>query len=354
MRKVRTAVIGLGRISWIRHIPQLLQHSGFEIVGLMDPLQERLEEAAKNWSITNLYRDYDKLLQELSPELVVIASPTNYHKEQIIKAFQYSCNVFSDKPIALSLAETDEIISAMNRYSKKLMVYQPKRLDLDCISARDIIESKKLGKIHMLKRTANNFNRRCDWQALLRYGGGMLNNYGAHFIDQILSLLKDEIVHIDCTLKKIVSLGDADDFVKVILETKNNVTVDLEISQACSRDMDEWFIAGDQGCAYLETSKNLWDIKYMHSREAPNISLQNGLAARGREYNGESIVWHEENVNILDYKADNFYDKCYDYYVSGKPPFVSVYETRNVMNIIQKCRENNNQKILNRELEKTV
>ncbi|MFA6100623.1 MAG: Gfo/Idh/MocA family oxidoreductase [Victivallaceae bacterium] len=52
---------------------------------------------------------------------------TGFHKSRIPEAFEHECDVFCDKPLALPRRDTDEIIAAMNKSGRKLMVYQPPR-----------------------------------------------------------------------------------------------------------------------------------------------------------------------------------------------------------------------------------
>jgi predicted dehydrogenase len=65
--------------------------------------------------------------------------------------------------------------------------------------------------VYHVRRALFNFARRDDWQSLRRYGGGMLNNYGAHAIDQVLQLIGYDIRRVFCNLRLVASLGDADE-----------------------------------------------------------------------------------------------------------------------------------------------
>ena len=77
------------------------------------------------------------------------------------------------------------MVETARRLERKLMVYQPHRLSSECLGAKAILESGKLGSPYMFSRYSSNFCRRNDWQAFYANGGGMLFNYGAHYIDQI-------------------------------------------------------------------------------------------------------------------------------------------------------------------------
>ena len=99
MKSLRTAVVGAGRIGWMFHIPQALQHEGFDLIAVVDPLQERLDEVEAEFGVKGCL-EYDELLQSVELDLVVIASPTPFHADQAIAAFERGCDVFCDKPMA--------------------------------------------------------------------------------------------------------------------------------------------------------------------------------------------------------------------------------------------------------------
>ena len=342
---IKVAVIGLGRIAWSFHLPELKSHPNFQLIAVVDPLQERLDEVAEKWQVEHLYLSYDKMLEELKPELVVIASPTHFHTEHIIKAFCHGANVFCEKPLATNLKETKLIISEMKNYNRKLMVYQPRRFDLDCRQAKAIIQSGVLGSTYMIKRYINSYNRRNDWQALLRYGGGMLNNYGAHYIDQLLYITNQKASCVYSDLSSLITQGDADDFVKLILKSSDGILIDIEVNQASAFEKRTWTIYGINGTASWNSISQNWQIKYLKPETLSSITLQADLAAPNRKYPNESIQWQETDC-VFDIPApQNFYDNCYNYFLLNKEPLVKPQETLQVMTVIEqsKCKNQDKQ-----------
>ena len=188
MKKIKTALVGLGRIGWQFHLPELTSNEKFELAAVVDPMRERLEEVSAKGIDCKLFEDFDNMLATVKPELVAVASPTIFHEKQIISAFRSGADVFAEKPLAATLAECDNILQEMEATGRKLMVYQPRRLDKDALTADKIIKSGVLGKIHLIRRNIRNYNRRNDWQSQSRFAGGMLNNYGVHYIDQLCSV----------------------------------------------------------------------------------------------------------------------------------------------------------------------
>jgi predicted dehydrogenase len=335
---LKTAVIGLGRIAWSFHIPQIIKHPGFELAAVVDPLPERLSEASDKFNPGHSFTSCEEMYTKLKPNLVVIASPTMFHRQQVLQAFEHGCDVFCDKPLSLSLAETDEIIGAMNKSGRKLMVYQPHRATSETSAIKSILSEGLLGKIYLIRHSISDFNRRADWQAFLRNGGGMLNNYGAHYIDQMLYLNQSGFKKISCELRAIATLGDADDVVRAIITAENGVIFDLDINMAAAQKMPPWYIAGNCGAAIFDSESKEWNLRYFEPADLSQVNLQEGLAAANRSYgNGEKIPWRTKVVRNKYFHGIDFYEKCWEYFARGCPPFVPLCDTREVMRTISEC-----------------
>jgi len=337
MNILRTAVIGLGRIGWMFHVPGAIKHDGFKLAAVVDPLQERLDEAKAKFGAKG-YRDYRSMLDSEELDLVVIASPTQFHAEHTIAAFENGCHVFCDKPMAPTLQEADSMIAAMKKHGKKLMIYQPHRVGSDVVALQEILRQGIIGPVYMVKRTNSAYRRRNDWQAFRKHGGGMLNNYGAHYVDQSLNISGSKAKRISCALRTIASLGDADDLVKVVIETENGIILDIDINQAAAHSLKPWQVFGKYGS--LDLDGNVWRARFFDPEALENVSVQDGLAAEARRYdNGEKIPWQERDYPLSDFQSIDFYQKCYEYFALGEKPFIPVEETREVMRVLDACRK---------------
>ena len=341
MKRINTAVIGLGRIGWGFHLPQIAQHSGFNLTAAADTSEECLLEAKEKYSVTG-YTNYVEMYEKEKPDLVVIASPTLFHREQAAAAMERGIDVFLDKPMAVNLKEADEIIKVMDRTGRKLMVYQPHRVTAEFTTLQDILKRELIGRIYMIKRARSDYNRRNDWQALKKNGGGMLNNYGAHHIDQLLCLANSAVERITCSMHRIASIGDAEDVVKAVMETQNGVMLDLDINMAAAEPIPSWMVFGSHGTITLKKAGNreVFHVRYFNESELGELLLHSELAAPKRSYdNFEEIRWHEEEILVPLEESIDFYDKCYEYFALGEKPFIPVAETREVMRIINECRK---------------
>ena len=337
-RVLKCAVVGLGRIGWQFHIPQILKNPGFELTAVVDPDPERLAEAQQKFGLQLVCRTCEEIPTG-TVDLAVISSPTRFHCIQTLYFLEHGLDVFCDKPIALSLQESRYMVETARRLERKLMVYQPHRLSSECLGAKAILESGKLGSPYMFSRYSSNFCRRNDWQALYANGGGMLFNYGAHYIDQMFYLSKDSSERVKCELRRVLSLGDADDVVRALITGKSGILYDLNINMASALPLPALILYGTLGTAELQPD-NSWKLRYCRAEELPPIAMQTGLSAKGRKYPSETLPWREEVMPEIPEDLTEYYRICYDYYARDSKPFVPPEQTLEVMRTLELCRDN--------------
>jgi scyllo-inositol 2-dehydrogenase (NADP+) len=336
-KKLRCVVVGLGRVAWNFHIPGLLSHPElFELSALVDPDLARLHEAAEKTGARILCQDCADLPADRI-DLAIIASPTHLHKEQTLFFFKHGVDVFTDKPCAVNFKDAMEMGEAANRFTRKIMVYQPWRKRGMTVDAAAILASGKLGRVYMMRRTETRFVRRDDWQAKSAYGGGMLLNYGAHDIDQLFYLAGgDSPLSVRCELRRILSLGDAEDFVHALIRGRSQILHEIFINMAQAVEQPQMTLYGDLGTAELDTENN-WLLRWCPAAEMPPLELQNSLAAKQRMYPAESLPWREESFPLSNDVFD-YYKACHEYYALGHKALVPFSETLEVMRTIDLCR----------------
>lgn len=337
-RTLRTMVVGLGRIGWEFHAPAVSRHEGFQFVAVVDPATERRDEARMRFGVQG-FAEYPAAFDAVKPDLVVIASPTPFHAEQAIAAMQGGADVFCDKPVAMDLAQTDRMVTVMRQTGRKLMVYQPHRGRAYTVAMRSLLARNLIGPVYMMKRGVASYVRRNDWQAFTKYGGGMLNNYGAHYLDQLLYVAQDRPRRAAAHLRAIATLGDADDVVKVVVETERGLILDLDINTATTAALPEWIAMGKYGSIEFRPAEKRFRIVSCDAAALAPGAASEGLAAADRKYPGNAkIAWREEFVPLSDYADVDFYQKVYEYVALDQPAFVPIDETRTLMALLDDCR----------------
>jgi len=335
---LRAVVVGLGRIGFGYHCPAIARSPHFALAGVVDPLSARRAEAEAQWQ-TRSAEALAPLLREVRPDLVVIASPTPLHAEHALTAFAHGAHVFCDKPVACSVAEFDTMLAAARTAGRSMIAYQPLRFRPELHALGDLFARGVLGPVHLIRRHHSGYARRTDWQAFRAHGGGLLNNYGAHCLDELLWLLgADRVRDVHCRVRRVATAGDADDFVKCLLGTERGVLVDLEISQTTALAGPPWEVLGAHGAARWDEGKRHWLVRHYLPAEATPLVAQQGLAAAGRFYAAETLPWREFTVPCPETESYDYYEALWRHLAHGAPPPVTPADSRRLLTLIERCR----------------
>jgi predicted dehydrogenase len=152
MEKTKVALIGLGGIGQVMHLPALLKLKEVEVVAVCDKDFGKAKNISKRHSIKKFYKNPEDLLSE-NPEInaVVIATPTNTHLDISIKCLEAGKNILLEKPIARDHKETAKIVEAAEKNNKILMVGMNNRFRNDVMLQRTFVKSKEIGNIFYVK-----------------------------------------------------------------------------------------------------------------------------------------------------------------------------------------------------------
>ena len=343
MRILKTAVIGLGRIGWGTHIPKILQKPDrFALVAVVDLSQERLAEAKEKYGV-NGYTDIASMVEAEHPDLVVIASPTHLHLDHACTAMELGCDVFLDKPMAHTYEAACEIAECAKKTGRKLMIFQPVRAHADTNQLMELIGSGKIGELKSIRFTRMGYSRRSDWQSFKKFGGGMLTNYGAHHIDQMLYMTGEKVSKLYCATDVVATVGDADDVAQIFMKSESGIRLNIDINQAAALVDTEWSVYGQCGAIRSERSpegKTQFRMRYYDPKAVPSLEASENLAAANRKYNHDVVLpWEEEVIPLDGNFAIDFYGKVYEYFGEDKAPFVPVEQTLYLMDLIRRCHE---------------
>ncbi len=152
MDKTKVAIIGLGGIGQIMHLPALLKLKEIEIEAVCDKDLGKAKRIAKKHSIKKFYKKTEDLLSE-NPDInaVIIATPTDTHLDISTKCLEAGKNILVEKPVARDYKETAKIVEAAEKNNKILMVGMNNRFRNDVMLQRTFIKSKEIGNVFYVK-----------------------------------------------------------------------------------------------------------------------------------------------------------------------------------------------------------
>ena len=199
---MRYALIGCGRISY-NHIAAAMTND-LDIVGICDIVKDNMTDKVLKFNLKDsveLYTDYIEMIEKERPELVAIATESGKHASIALDCLDRGCNLIIEKPIALSLADADAIISKADELGLKVCVNHQNRFNKSIQKIREAVEKKRFGKMfygtaHIRWCRDHEYYDRASWRGTWEQDGGALMNQCIHNIDLLRWMMGDDIVEV--------------------------------------------------------------------------------------------------------------------------------------------------------------
>jgi predicted dehydrogenase len=145
---IRTAVIGVGAMG--RHHARVLSDmAGAELVGVADIQPSEAEENARRYHCP-AFDSVQHLLDEASPDAVLITVPTVYHLEVALQVIERGIPLLVEKPIAFSVGEGQAMIEAAARAGVTLMVGHIERFNPAVMALKAHLAAAELGRVFQI------------------------------------------------------------------------------------------------------------------------------------------------------------------------------------------------------------
>ena len=246
MKKV--AVIGYGgQGAW--HCSQILKSDVVCLAGIYD-IKENRREAAKNNGIF-VYDSNEAIFADSSVDIVVVATPNDVHEDLVVGAMQSGHHVICEKPAALSVEIFDRMVKAQKKSGKRLSVHQNRRWDVDFRAVKSVIGSGEIGDVLRIEsRIHGSRGIPSDWRSEKAPGGGMIFDWGVHLIDQMLQLIPEKVVSVNCTTTHYTNQV-VDDGFRIELVFVSGKTAHIEIGTYNFIAMPRFYMQCQSGSLYL-------------------------------------------------------------------------------------------------------
>jgi len=177
---VRVCLVGVGRAGQV-HADSLVNHiPEGKLVAVVDQNKELLESVSSRFRVGARFATLADALESAKFDAVVITTPTSTHKDLTILSVANEKHVFCEKPMALSLAECNEMIAAVDRYGVIFQIGFMRRFDPEFETAAARIAAGEIGKPILIKSLTHGPGLPPPWARDLRTSNGMLAEVNSH------------------------------------------------------------------------------------------------------------------------------------------------------------------------------
>ena len=195
MENIKTiAVVGCGRIANGAHLPALNKMENVRIKYACDLIIEKAEAAKRDYEkVENAITDYKIALADEEVEVVYVLTPNYAHYTVTMDAIKAGKHVFCEKPITVNYALSKEMADAANAAGVMLNIGVCNRYHKSVEMLEELNREGRFGNIYHVYCSFRNF--RCipglggAFTTKSQSGGGVLIDWGVHFLDLILYIL---------------------------------------------------------------------------------------------------------------------------------------------------------------------
>ncbi|GAB4509999.1 MAG: scyllo-inositol 2-dehydrogenase [Anaerolineae bacterium] len=215
MKKINIGVLGLGRMGQVYgyHVAHQIEQAS--LVAIADPRAEVTSQFSDRVKDVATYSSYQELLAHPDLHAVIVATPTHTHHEIVIAAAEAGKAIFCEKPTALTLSATDEMLAAVTRAGVIFQVGFMRRFDEAYADAKRKIDAGVIGQPVVIRSIGRDPRRTSLEFANPAVSGGLIMDMGIHDFDQMRWLMDDDVERVYTEVASLVypeltTVGDVD------------------------------------------------------------------------------------------------------------------------------------------------
>jgi phthalate 4,5-cis-dihydrodiol dehydrogenase len=235
-------IVGLGMAGAVM-VQAAAAHPGYALRAAADPHPAPRAAFARDFAAARVYEDIGALCVDPAVEVVYIATPHQFHAPHAILAAAHGKHVILEKPMALTLADCDAIIAAVERHNVHLIVGHTHSFDPQIHVMRLMIASGALGRlgmIHSFNYTNFLYRPRRPEELDTAQGGGILFNQVPHQIDTVRLLAGGLVRSVRAHTTALDPTRPTEGGCAALLQFENGVAASLVYSGYDYFDSDEW------------------------------------------------------------------------------------------------------------------
>jgi UDP-N-acetyl-2-amino-2-deoxyglucuronate dehydrogenase len=184
----KVALVGCGRISR-NHFEALRKVGGLTLTAVCDVVLERALASAEQEGVP-AFSSYEEMLQRVECDIVSICTPSGLHAAQGALAARAGKHVITEKPMAISLGQADELVKACDDAGVFLFVVKQNRLNPPIQLLRRAVDKGRFGRIFIANTTVRwqrpqEYYDAAPWRGTWEFDGGAIMNQASHYVDLI-------------------------------------------------------------------------------------------------------------------------------------------------------------------------
>lgn len=194
-KKINVAVIGCGNIANCAHIPSYMKLNNVEIKYFCDIIPERADAAVEKYGCGKAVYNYKELLGHDDIDIVSVCTHNDFHAPISIDFMRDGKDVLCEKPAARTVEEALEMQKVAHETGRMLSIGVVNRFCDTVNQVKKLIADGELGEVYQVYVSFRSHRSipglGGDFTTKAKSGGGVLIDWGVHYIDLTLYCLGD-------------------------------------------------------------------------------------------------------------------------------------------------------------------
>jgi len=283
MQKVRWGVLGVANIAVRKVIPAMQRSEHCEVAGIASRDRARAEAAARELGVPKAYGSYEELLADPKIDAVYNPLPNHLHVPWSIRAAEAGKHVLCEKPVALSAAETLELMEARDRTGVVIGEAFMVQTHPQWTRLIELVRGGRIGELRSGLSSFCYYNRDpTNVRHVRAWGGGALLDIGCYPIKTSRMVFGAEPKRVAATIARDAELDGIDRLTSAVLEFPSGHMVFTCCTQA----------AAQQSAQFLGTKGRIWlDIPFNPAaNEVSRLRIDDGRDLSGGGLTVEEIA----------------------------------------------------------------
>ena len=253
MATIRIGVLGAGDVAQHVYLPgiaRLAREGQLELAAVCDAVESRVQNAAQTHGVGHAFTSYDEMLVSGEIDAVVNLTPMQLHAEASLKAIAAGKHVYTEKPIATTLADADRVIEAARQAGVVLACAPSMMTHPECQEIKRLVASGAIGDVCLVRARGSHpgpswlMDYVSDPTWFYQPGGGPIFDLGVYpltFLTGVLGPAKRVVAFSGIAIpRREVRAGIAKG--KVIeVGVDDNTAITLDFGNACFAQVDASF-----------------------------------------------------------------------------------------------------------------
>jgi predicted dehydrogenase len=311
---------------------------GLALRAVCDLNPDQRDRARSEFPGVQIYESAEVFADAAGVDLVIVATQPDSHARLGLQMMSVGKHVVCEKPLALNCRETDVLKEMAAQQGVHLSCHQNRRWDPDYLAIKQSLADGLIGDLFYMESFVGGFQHPCGyWHSHAPISGGTSYDWGAHYLDWMVSLIPEPVASVVGIRHKRVwqDVTNADQE-RIQVRFSGGKEAEFMHSDIAAARKPKWFLLGTEGAIvgnWRDVTSHEFDLDHYYQRhDIPATEMVPDLTVFRRHHSGNIV---RLNPAIPDRNHYRFHSNLADHLLWGEPIVAPLSDSVKVVTILE-------------------